>query len=130
MAELTIGEVAERAGISASAMRYYEAEGLLPKPSRRSGRRVYHPGIFDRLALIELGKRAGFTIAEIRRLLSGFSRGTPPGRRWRALAEAKLEEQERRIAEARRMKGVLRALLQCRCPTLEDCAAVLRRKRP
>jgi MerR family redox-sensitive transcriptional activator SoxR len=120
--ELGIGQVAKRAGIAASAIRYYESEGLLPRPARRSGRRVYGEEIVERLALIDLAKRAGFTVAEIRRLLAGFSRRTPPGERWRRLAESKLAELEGRIAEAERMKRVLRRVVRCECPTFDDCA--------
>lgn len=122
MKELSIGQVADRAGIAASAIRYYESEGLLPRASRRSGRRVYAADILDRLSLIEIAKRAGFTVAEIRRLLSGFARSTPPGVRWRALAERKLEEMDRRIEEAQRMKTVLHVVMGCECPTFDDCA--------
>lgn len=121
MADLRIGEVAERSGIATTAIRYYESEGLLPRPIRSGGRRVYDSSVLDRLGLIDLAKRAGFTIAEIRRLLAGFSRRTPPGRRWRAMTRAKLAELDERIAEAERMKRVLRAVERCECPTLADC---------
>ena len=123
---LRIGEVAERAGIATSAIRYYEAEGLIPKPGRRSGQRVYDETVVDRLALIEVAKGAGFTIGEVKKLLSGFSRKTPPGERWRALAQSKLVELEERIAEAERMKKVLRKVMSCGCPTIADCSRALR----
>jgi DNA-binding transcriptional MerR regulator len=126
MAMLRIGEVAERAGLAASALRYYEREGLLPKAARRGGARVYEESILDRLALIGVAKAAGFSMAEIKRLLSGFARRTPPGERWRSLAEAKLEELERRAEEIARMKRVLEAVTRCHCPTFEDCSSALR----
>lgn len=129
MAELHIGEVAERSGIAASAIRYYESEGLIAKPDRRSGRRVYDEGILDELGLIELAKRAGFRVAEIRQLVAGFARRAPPGRRWRALTRAKLEELDRRIAEAEQMKRVLRVVMRCRCPTSADCGRAMRSRR-
>ena len=129
MSELTIGDIAKRAGIAASAIRYYETEGLLPKPRRRSGRRAYDADVLDRLALIEVAKRAGFTVAETHELLSGFTRKTTPGQRRRSLAKAKLKELDGRIAEAERMRNVLALLVGCECPTLDDCAAVLRGKR-
>ena len=95
MAELGIGEVARRAGLKASALRYYEAEGLIPRAPQRSGRRVYDESILDRLRIIQLAKSAGFTMAEIKRLLSGFSRRTAPGQRWRALAETEARRARR-----------------------------------
>jgi MerR family redox-sensitive transcriptional activator SoxR len=124
--DLAIGQVAARAGLATSAIRYYERAGLLPRAARRSGRRVYEPAIVERLALIRLAQAAGFTVAEIRRLLSGFGRRTPPGERWRSLASAKRVELNRRIAEAKRMKRVLDAVTRCACPTLDDCARARR----
>ncbi len=119
---ISIGEVAKRAGIAASAIRYYESEGLLPKAARRAGRRVYDEAILDQLLFIELSKRSGFTIAEIRKLVSGFAGNTPPGRRWRALAEEKLEALDQRIEEARAMKKLLLTVSDCHCPSFRDCA--------
>ncbi len=126
MAEFGIGEVAKRAGIAASAIRFYEAEGLIPKAPRRSGRRMYDPSILDRLAVIELAKSAGFTIAEIKRLIGAFRKNTPPGVRWRALAASKRAELEERIQEAERMKRLLDVLMGCKCPTLDDCSRGMR----
>jgi len=77
--------------------------------------------VFETLALIQLMQDAGFTVAETRTLLHGFDRATPPPRRWRSLAERKLEEIETRIARAERMRDVLGRLLRCRCETLGDC---------
>ena len=108
--------------MAASALRYYEDAGLLPRADRKGARRE---AILQRLALIHLAKEAGFTVAEIRRLLSGFARKTPPGQRWRTLAEMKLEELDRRIEEAQRMKAVLQTVTRCHCPTLDDCGKAL-----
>lgn len=118
---IRIGEVARRAGLATSALRYYEREGLIPKADRQGNARVYGADVFDRLALIELAKSAGFTVAETRRLLRGVSRRSPPGPRWRALAQKKLDEIEARIAEAERMRTVLKTVMGCECPTFEDC---------
>ena len=130
MAEMAIGEVAARCGIAASAVRYYEKEGLIGKAERRSGRRIYGESVLDELALVELAKSAGFTVSEIRRLLSGFKRRTPPGDRWQALARTKMAELDQRIVEAERMKRVLRVITRCRCPSLEDCRRAIRASRP
>ena len=126
MAELSIGQVAQRAGIAASAIRFYESEGLIAAPPRKGGRRVYDEKVVERLALIDLAKKAGFTIGEIKRLLGGFARRTPPGKRWRTLAEKKLAEMDRRIEEAHRIKQLLQIVMGCQCPTIEDCARALR----
>ncbi|MFZ0083137.1 MAG: MerR family DNA-binding transcriptional regulator [Trebonia sp.] len=76
---LTIGELARRAGVTASALRYYEELGLLPPPARISGQRRY-PESADRLvAAILLYSDAGFTLAEQKALLD--TRASPPGDR-------------------------------------------------
>jgi len=126
--EKTIGEVARALGLRASTLRYYEAEGLLPAARRRGGKRVYGPADLDQLALIELAKASGFTIAEVRVLLGGFAHRTSAGKRWRSLAAAKRRQLEERIEQAQRMKRLLAVLARCECPTLADCGRAMRRR--
>jgi len=94
---LTIGQVASRTGLRASAIRYYEAQGLLPRPSRQAGKRMYSAAILDRLAVIELAKIAGFGLSEIRVLLSHVEAGEPSA----ACTCATLEECGRAYIQAR-----------------------------
>ncbi len=125
---LSIGEIAARMGLKPSAMRYYESEGLLEPAQRRSGRRVYYDeSVCERIAVIQLGRRAGFKIAEIRHLLHGFPSDTSAGDRWRELVVGKQREVTRKIEELERMRGLLDDLARCGCPDLAVCgAAVLR----
>ena len=122
---LSIGEVGRRAGIEPSAIRYYESIGLLPEPPRVGGKRRYDASIFEWLALIALAREAGFTMAEIKRLVSGFTPGTRPAERWTELATRKLVEIDAMVARAERMRAVLRVALDCGCFRLEDCSALL-----
>ena len=124
-AALSIGEVGRRAGIEPSAIRYYESIGLLPEPPRAGGKRRYDATIFEWLALIALAREAGFTMAEIRELVTGFKPGTRPAARWAALATRKLAEVDAMVARAERMRAVLRVALDCGCFRLEDCGALL-----
>ncbi|HTO54637.1 MAG TPA: MerR family transcriptional regulator [Myxococcota bacterium] len=126
---LPIGEVARRSGLSASALRYYERAGLVPRAERAGGRRVYGPEILERLTLIEVAKAAGFRLAEIRTLVAGLGRRTPPGPRWQALTARKDAELAARAVELARARRLLRALGRCACPTLSDCARALDLKR-
>jgi len=126
MRELSIGEVAAQAGLSASALRYYERAGLLPAPPRRSRQRRYTEAVFGRICLIRLALESGFTIGETRLFLTGFSEQTPPAARWRTLAARKLQEVDALMDRARRMKLLLESSFQCRCPRLEDCEKFLR----
>ena len=125
MGDLRIGQIAERAGVRPSAIRYYEAQGLLPKAARRGGQRIYDSEVLQRLAVIELAKDVGFTIAEMRSLLRGLALQSSASQRWRKLASSKMEEIDRRIARARRMREVLEAVSGCDCPTLSDCARMI-----
>ena len=125
MDEFAIGEVARRAGIRASALRYYERIGLLPAPKRVSGRRRYEERTVQMLKVIQLAQGAGFTVAEIQTLLHGFTPDTPPAARWQPLARKKLEELDALIVRAQQMKQVLATGLNCGCLRLEDCAVVL-----
>ncbi len=124
-AGLRIGEVARQAGLRPSAIRYYESAGLLPRPLRVSGSRRFDATDLLRLAVIELAKRAGFTLAEIRTLLRGFSPRSSPSERWHALARQKLPEVEALIARARTMKRLLEEGLKCGCLRLEACALLV-----
>jgi MerR family transcriptional regulator, redox-sensitive transcriptional activator SoxR len=121
----SIGEVAGRAGLKASAIRYYERIGLLPEPERVSGQRRYDDSVLKRLAVIEFAQRAGFTLAETRTLLNGFSASVPPSTRWRKLADRKLPEVEALIARATAMKQLLEEGLDCECLSLDDCGLLL-----
>jgi MerR family redox-sensitive transcriptional activator SoxR len=118
---LTIGEVARRAGVRASAIRYYERIGLLPEPTRVSGQRRYDETVLKRLAIVDVAQRAGLRLEEARMLLDGFSPTTPPGARWRALARRKLPEIETLIARAMTMKQVLERGAECQCVSFDDC---------
>jgi MerR family transcriptional regulator, redox-sensitive transcriptional activator SoxR len=122
---MSIGEVARRAGIRPSALRYYEGVGVLPAPERENGRRRYDGEVLrevlDRMAVVRVAQQAGFTISEIRTLLNGFSEETPPSERWRLLAEEKLPEVEALVKRALGMRALLERGLRCECLRLEDC---------
>ena len=123
---LAIGEVAARAGIEPSAIRYYESLGLLPAPVRSGGKRRYDADVLDRLALIALAKDAGFTMAEIKQLTSETVPTAVPAEKWRLLAARKLAELDEAAARIRRMRRVLRLALDCGCVDLAACAPILR----
>ncbi len=121
MSELRIGEVAKRTGLRASAIRYYEELKLLPPSIRKSGSRRYDESAIERLALIEFAKEAGFTLAEIRRLIAGFTDGTRASARWHTLAQQKLEELDRASARIDAMRDILKHALRCGCLDLDEC---------
>ena len=128
MANLSIGEVARRAGLQASAIRYYEKIGLLPKALRIGGRRRYETGVFNYLEVVNVAKQAGFRIDEIKLLFHGFGKGTPAFRRWQLLARRKITEMDALIARAKKMKRLLENADRCKCLDLEDCGKAFRRR--
>src|SRR5688572_30084400 len=101
---MSIGELAERAGIPASAIRYYESVGLMPKPGRVGGRRVYAPAAVQRLQVIQSARALGFGVREIRTLIDNTTSITD---RWRTMARRKLPELETLIGRAMNMKKLL-----------------------
>src|SRR4051812_11693162 len=121
-ATLSIGEVAARAGMSASAIRYYERNGLLPEPERESGQRRYTGATIRRLGAIDVAKRAGFSLAEVRTLLDSIDQGAPAHEQLHALAERKLPDVDALIRRAHGMRGWLSLATACRCVSLEACA--------
>ena len=127
MKGLSIGQVARRAGLRASAIRYYEASGLLPAPIRVNGWRRYGDGVFTALAAIELAQHAGFSLAEMRTLLRGFAAPAPPTARWTALARRKLSEIDALIARGHAMKRLLTRGIECRCVEIASCPIVAER---
>jgi MerR family transcriptional regulator, redox-sensitive transcriptional activator SoxR len=125
MDELTIGEVARRAGVNTSTVRYYERIGLLPRTKRVNKHRRYDPAVLGSLALIDFAQKAGFSLAEIDLLLHGFSPETQPAERWQTLAQEKLPQLDAIIARAQEMKRMVEHTLSCECSTLDDCATVV-----
>ena len=128
MANMTIGEVARRAGLQPSAIRYYEKIGLLPQTQRAGGQRRYETGVLNYLEVIDVAKRAGFRIDEIRHLFHGFGKGTPAFRRWQTLARRKITEMDDLIVRAKKMKRLLEKVDRCRCLDLEDCGKIFARE--
>ena len=119
--ELRIGQVAMEAGMRTSKIRYYESVGLLGTVQRVGAYRVYRRDTLDRLRFFEFAQNAGFAIDEIRLLLDGFGRQTPPSARWQSMAKRKLSDVTMQIARAQQMQNVLNALLTCQCAQLSEC---------
>ena len=118
--ELPIGDVARRAGVATSAIRYYERIGLLPHPDRLHRQRRYREDVVGRLAFIGIAQSAGFKLDEIKDLMYGV--GTHGmGEPMRALSSRKLGEVEEMLERARAMKTWLEVANTCECATPEEC---------
>jgi DNA-binding transcriptional MerR regulator len=122
MTTMTIGEVARVAGVNASAIRYYEREGFLPAPARIGGQRRYDDGVLRRLAILDVAKRAGFSLAEAKVLLDASDAGRPVHRTIRELAAEKLPQIDSLIAHAQEVRTWLAQGSECTCDSLDDCS--------
>ncbi len=120
--ELTIGEVARRAGVATSSIRYYERIGLLPEPDRLGGQRRYDPDVLGRLGFIGVAQSAGFRLREIKQLIAGVDGATGMGQQMRLLSSEKLGEVEALLERTKAMKGWLEVAKECGCATPAECA--------
>ena len=114
-ATLTIGQVAERAGLNTSRIRFYERTGVLPLPDRVSGQRRYHPDVLQRLSIIDVAQRAGMTLDEIAPLTGPDNRTADASAHIRSLADDKLPHIEALITRAQAVKAWLEVAQHCDC---------------
>jgi DNA-binding transcriptional MerR regulator len=117
MRNLDIGEVAEQCGVPASTLRYYEEKGLIKSIGRRGLRRVFAAGVLERLALIALGRSAGFSLEEIAAMFS------PDGRLRidRQKLAAKAKELDATIRQLTAMRDGLKHAVNCSAPSHMEC---------
>lgn len=122
---LRIGDVARSAGVNVQTLRYYERRGLVVAGFRRhSGQRQYEAADVARVRTIKSAQRLGFTLAEIHELfdLSEHRRGTGD---LRAMARAKIDEIDGRIADLRSVRERLSEVMAAECDSLVDCSCGL-----
>jgi DNA-binding transcriptional MerR regulator len=112
-----ITEVARRSGVPASTLRFYEEKGLIASVGRRGLRRLFDPGVLDRLALIALGRAAGFSLDEIARTFA--AKGRP--RIDRQMLADKADELDGTIRRLTAMRDSLRHAAACPAPSHMEC---------
>lgn len=110
---LTIGELAVKAGVATSALRYYEELGLLPAPARIAGQRRYPESAVGLVGAILLLSEVGFTLAEQKALMASGG--------WRRLARGKVAELDARIARAQAARDVIEHALRCPHENVVEC---------
>jgi MerR family transcriptional regulator, redox-sensitive transcriptional activator SoxR len=120
-AVMTIGQVARRAGVKASAIRFYEQQGVLPEPMRFGGQRRYTEDAVRRLGIIDVAKQAGFSLDEARLLLTSADAGAPVSTQLRQLSQRKLPELDALIERAEAMRRWLTVATDCGCDSFEAC---------
>jgi DNA-binding transcriptional MerR regulator len=115
--DLDIGDVARRSGVSPATLRFYEEKGLIKAVGRHGLRRLFDPTVLERLALIALGRAAGFSLDEIAHMFA------PDGRPRidRQILATKADELDGTIRELTAMRDGLRHAAACRAPSHMEC---------
>lgn len=119
---MTIGEVAVRANVAPSALRFYEREGLIAAVRSDGGQRRYQREVLRRIAFIRAAQRVGLTLDEIRSALATLpDRRTPTAADWQRLSRSWRPLLDRRIAELERVRDKLDSCIGCGCLSLRIC---------
>jgi MerR family redox-sensitive transcriptional activator SoxR len=119
---LTIAEVAARSGVAASALRFYEDQGLVAAERNTSGHRRYARSVLRRVAFIVFAQKVGLSLEEIRAQLAKLPRNHVPDRAdWARLSSSWTKRIDERIAALERMKAGLTECIGCGCLSLDRC---------
>ncbi|MGB8858967.1 MAG: redox-sensitive transcriptional activator SoxR [Ilumatobacteraceae bacterium] len=120
---LTIGQLATRAGIAASALRFYETQGLLHTTRADNNQRRYDRDALRRVAFIRAAQTVGLSLDEIRKAMDSLPEGrTPTHADWRALATAWKAQLDERVRLIERLRNDLESCIGCGCLSMEACA--------
>ena len=120
--ELTIGELSARSGVASSALRFYEAQGLISARRTSGNQRRYDRSILRRIALIQAGRAAGVPLERIRVALETLPSGRTPTRRdWERLSRGWRDELDRQIEVLQALRSRLTTCIGCGCLSLERC---------
>jgi len=120
--ELTIGEVASRSGVSPSALRFYEREGLIVSRRTTGNQRRYERAVLRRVALIQAGRAAGIPLERIRAALATLpAHRTPTRRDWQRLSRGWREDIDQRIAILEALRNRLTTCIGCGCLSIDAC---------
>jgi MerR family transcriptional regulator, redox-sensitive transcriptional activator SoxR len=121
-AQLTIGEVAARSGVTASAIRFYESQGLLSSERTSGNQRRYERAVLRRIALIQAGRAAGIPLEQIREALATLpAHRTPTRRDWERFSRRWRDDLDRRIATLRALRNRLTTCVGCGCLSIDRC---------
>jgi MerR family redox-sensitive transcriptional activator SoxR len=119
---LTIGELSARTGVAASALRFYEAEGLITSSRTRGGQRRYTRDTLRRVSFMRIAQQVGLSLEEIRAALASLpERRTPTRRDWERLSSSWRPQLEARIQLLERLRDDLSGCIGCGCLSLATC---------
>ncbi len=119
---LSIGQVATRSGVAASALRYYEAEGLIHSRRNPAGQRRYNRDVLRRVAIIKTAQRLGLSLKDIKSALATLpARRSPSAREWQRLSRSWQHQLSARIEQLIRLRDQLDDCIGCGCLSLDSC---------
>jgi MerR family redox-sensitive transcriptional activator SoxR len=119
---LTVGEVAERSGVAVSALRFYEAEGLIQSTRNAGNQRRFARETLRRVAVIKVAQRLGIPLASIRAALKSLPEGrTPTAADWNRLSARWRADLDDRIEKLQQLRNQLSTCIGCGCLSLNDC---------
>jgi MerR family redox-sensitive transcriptional activator SoxR len=122
LAELTVGEVAARSGVSVSALHFYESKGLIGSRRNAGNQRRYGRDVLRRVAVIKVAQRLGVGLADIAAALATLPEGrTPTAAEWHALSAVWKRDLDARIATLVQLRDQLDQCIGCGCLSLEHC---------
>jgi MerR family transcriptional regulator, redox-sensitive transcriptional activator SoxR len=122
LAEMTVGEVAERSGVAVSTLHFYEAKGLIASRRNAGNQRRYGRDVLRRVAVIKVAQRLGVALADIATALASLPEGrTPTARDWDRLSAVWKQDLDRRIARLTQLRDALGECIGCGCLSLEHC---------
>lgn len=120
---LPVGVVARRSGLAVSALRFYEANGLISSERSDGNQRRYRRDVLRRLAVIQAAQRVGFSLSDITRMLDGLPGDHPVSpRAWQELAESWRPQLEERIRTLEQLRDQLDSCIGCGCLSMDKCA--------
>jgi len=120
---LPIGQVVERTGVPASALRFYETEGLISSERSEGGQRRFHRDMLRRIAFIRVAQRVGLSLDDIREALGMLPEGRTPNKRdWARLSRAWRPRLDEQIAVLERLRDQLDSCIGCGCLSLRRCS--------
>jgi MerR family redox-sensitive transcriptional activator SoxR len=120
--KLSIGEVSARSGVSASALRFYERQGLIASTRTDGNQRRYDRAVLRRIAFVQAGRAAGVPLAEIRSALDGLpTRRTPSREDWERLSSRWRDDLDARIETLQALRDRLTTCIGCGCLSIDQC---------
>lgn len=123
LAKLTIGELSERSGVASSALRYYEAEGLIHATRSEGGQRRFARETLRRVAFVRVAQQVGLTLGEIREALGSLpEQRTPTTEDWERLSASWRPRIDEQIGLLERLRDRLDGCIGCGCLSLQTCS--------